>query len=160
MNSFHELKFLHSNASTGVKELSVLESFLFWPGSLFLVLDELDELSHFEGFSRVCSLNKKYPFKYHNFILFHYITNLFCMMIYLFILLPRSHSSRKLRTLLEHYRLLVLLTLHLRHCLQWTFRRNPVYESIAHSSLGSSVVRVRQVPNSFLDDRRKSKINF
>ena len=29
VNSFHELKFLHSNASTGVKELSVLESFLF-----------------------------------------------------------------------------------------------------------------------------------
>ena len=72
VNSFHELKFLHSNASTGVKELSVLESFLFWPGSLFLVLDELDELSHFEGFSRVCSLNKNYPCKYHYFILFNF----------------------------------------------------------------------------------------
>ena len=80
--------------------------------------------------------------------------------MYLFIWLPRSHSSRKLRTLLEHYRFLVLLILHLRHCLQWTFRRNPVYASIAHSSLGSSVVRVRQVPNSFLDVTRKSKINF
>ena len=69
-NNFHELKFLHSNASTGVKELSVFESFLLWPGPIFLVLDDLDELSHFEGFSWTCSLKENYPCKYHNFIIF------------------------------------------------------------------------------------------